>query len=213
MNRKLIYTTALAITTLIQTSCNQTTTASKDTTTTNTEKAVKKDSIVVENVKQSKTKEEIKALTEEISHKKTKEIGFDSGDYNGDNLLDYFVKTTQNGADDSQINTYYFYDSKQDKISKLKIKNGPKSIHNIQIKSIDLGSIKATVTLQFEAGDIGTFNQKVTTTINIEDSQIIFKSTDLPNLKKADERLNKDVDAAYKELEGGDELDEESQEM
>gem|GEM_PF-5420484 len=116
MKNTFLYASVLVITTLVQTSCNPP--AAEQKTTETKDKTESKDSVTtkIEPVKTSKTKEEIKALTEELIHKKAKEITFDSGDYNGDKLLDYFVKTSTYGADDSQHNSYFFYNSKNDKI-------------------------------------------------------------------------------------------------
>jgi hypothetical protein len=124
-----------------------------------------------------------------------------SGYYNDDKTLDFFVSTNHLSPAEASYSNYFFYDSEADKLKRVKIKKSSKLFNSIEVSSIEKGEIQGTGILLYEANDLGTFTKKTDVKFSIEDSFIVFDDESLSNIQKTDSKLSKQVEKEYQKLE------------
>jgi hypothetical protein len=164
-----------------------------------------KTEVVKTPIKTAKTKDEIIDLvkTELKAKKENKPLDIlaISGLFNDDELLDYFITSFHITPAEATYSLYSFYDSKTEKLIKLQLGSGPKSINSIEVIKIKPNSFEGIANVKFEANDIGTFERKINVNFTIKDAKLIFDPKSVLALKKADKQISQEVDEAYKALE------------
>jgi hypothetical protein len=149
----------------------------------------------------SKSEDEIKEMVKKASKDKVLKYHIQSGYYNDDKTLDFFVTTNHLSPAEASYSNYFFYDSEADKLKRVKIKKSSKLFNSIEVSSIEKGEIQGTGILLYEANDLGTFTKKTDVKFSIEDSFIVFDDESLSNIQKTDSKLSKQVDKEYQKLE------------
>jgi hypothetical protein len=149
----------------------------------------------------SKSEDEIKEMVKKALYDKVLKYHIQSGYYNDDKTLDFFVTTNHLSPAEASYSNYFFYDSEADKLKRVKIKKSSKLFNSIEVSSIEKGEIQGTGILLYEANDLGTFTKKTDVKFTIEDSFIVFDDESLSNIQKTDSKLSKQVDKEYQKLE------------
>jgi hypothetical protein len=176
----------------------------------NETKAIKKDTLKVEEVK-SISEEEVLAMAKTfikenkrlfVNESKMDVLKVYKINLNNDKLDDYFIYNLWWANNDGNSYFYYLYDSELNKIVRIKTGNGPASVGRIFNVSSANGKISGEAEVHYVAGDIGNFEKKAKVTFEIIDNKIIFDQASVAALKKAEKKLNLEVEAAYAAMEG-----------
>ena len=149
----------------------------------------------------SKTEDEIKSMVKKASKDKVLKYHIQSGYYNDDKTLDFFITTNHLSPAEASYSNYFFYDSEADELKRVKVKKSSKLFNSIEVSAIEKGDIKGTGILLCESNDLGTFTKKTDVKFTIEDSFIVFDDESLSNIQKTDKKLSKQVDKEYQKLE------------
>ena len=149
----------------------------------------------------SKSEDEIKEMVKKASKDKVLKYHIQSGYYNDDKTLDFFVTTNHLSPAEASYSNYFFYDSEADKLKRLTIKKSSKHFNSLEINAIEKGELQGTAILLFETNDLGTFRKKTDVIFTIEGSVIVFDDESLSNIKKTESKLTKEVGKELQKLE------------